>query len=311
MLASSQEEPHDRNFIRKHSQEQISEMKNTAAEELSETQLHRLATLRLFSSPPGTYGVGVGLALDASAWNDDKDLAEVYISWGGHAYGEGLQGQVAHDLFARQLSRLDIAYMKQGSEEYDILDCGCYAVAQGSMAIATRALAGKNTKLYWHEAGTDNEISDTAEQLQRSAQTRLLNRAWIEEMKKHGYQCAMAVGSRVNNLFKWSVTSHAVSKSFFDQVVNTYILNAENRAWLKQENPYALEEVTRRLLEAASRKLWEADADMLNAVQETALAVEGDMEERMGEVNEEFQGSRVEVLASDDVDKWKMNFRIK
>lgn len=310
VLAGSQDEPLERNFIRRHCREQIAEMKEKATEELSEAQMHRLATLRLFSSPPGTYGLGVGLALDASAWNEDKDLAEVYINWGGHAYGDGFQGQVAHDLFARQLSRLDVAYMKQAGEEYDILDCGCYAVSQGGMATATRALSGKKAKLYWHEAGTGSEISDTAEQLQRSAQTRLLNMRWIEEMKKHGYQGAMAVGSRVNNLFKWSATSHAVSKNIFDQVVSTYILNQENRTWLEQENPYALEEVTRRLLEASARELWQADADMLSAVQEAALAIEGDMEERMGEVTEEFQGSQVEVLAADDVDKWQLDYRL-
>lgn len=45
-----------------------------------------MKSLRVFSSAPGTYGLGVGLALDASAWQDARDLAEVFINWGGHAY---------------------------------------------------------------------------------------------------------------------------------------------------------------------------------------------------------------------------------
>ena len=217
---------------------------------------------------------------------------------------------VARDLLARQLGRLDIAYMKQASEEYDILDCSCYAVSQGSMATATRALSGGNAKLYWTEAGAGAELSDVKEQLIRSAQTRLLNRAWIKGMKNHGYQGAMAVSSRVNNLFKWSAVSHAVPKTLFDQLMTTYIQNKENHEWLSQENPYAMEEITRRLLEAASRGLWQADKEMLAAVRNAALEIEGEMEERMGEVGEEFQGSKVEALYADNVDKWRMEWRI-
>jgi cobaltochelatase CobN len=310
VLASGLDESFADNFIRKHTEEQMTELRSQTASDLSEAQIRRMATYRVFSSPPGTYGLGVGLALDASAWTTDKDLAEVYINWGGHAYGSGQEAVVARDLLAKQLGRLDIAYMKQTSEEYDILDCSCYAVSQGSMATATRALSGGNAKLYWTEAGAGAELSDTKEQLIHSAQTRLLNRAWINGMKKHGYQGAMAVSSRVNNLFKWSATSHAVPKTLFDQVVATYIQNQENNEWLTLENPYAMEEITRRLLEAASRGLWQADEEMLTAVQNAALAIEGEMEERMGDVREEFQGSKVDVLGVDDVDKWQMEWRI-
>lgn len=49
---------------------------------------------------------------------------------------------------------------------------------------------------------------------------------------------AMAVGGRK-------------PKPLLDAVVHTYILDEENRAWLRKENSYALEEITRRLLEAA------------------------------------------------------------
>lgn len=31
------------------------------------------------------------------------------------------------------------------------------------------------------------------------------------------------------------------------------------KEWFKKHNPYALEEITRRLLEAYERKLWKAD----------------------------------------------------
>lgn len=305
------DEPNERNFIKKHTDQHLAELRADTHNTLSSKEMQRLATFRVFSSAPGTYGTGVGLALDASAWTTDKELAEIYINWAGHGYGDAGVSTAARDTFARQLAGLDIAYMKQASEEYDILDTDSYSVGLGSMAAATRAQGKKQPRLYWSEAGGDRELTDVAEQLQRSLGTRLLNSAWIKSMKKHGYQGAMAVSNRVNNLYKWSATSHAVSKKMFDQIVATYILNEENRQWLVADNPYSMEEITRRLLEAASRNLWQADEDMLEAVQQAALEVEGDMEEVMGDVTEEFQGNKVEVLGADQVNTWQHEWSIK
>jgi cobaltochelatase CobN len=71
-----------------------------------------------------------------------------------------------------------------------------------------------------------------------------------------------------------------------------------------------LEEITRRLLEAASRGLWKPAPDLLAAVQSAALEIEGDMEESMGEVREEFQGSKVEVMTSTDVSTWDLGWKL-
>lgn len=319
VMISQLDEPDERNFIRKHTRRQIDQLRQETQKELSDAQVQRMATLRVFSSAPGTYGLGVGLALDASAWQEKKDLAEVYINWGGHAYGTDSDGapmaygMKAQQLLADQLARIDVAYMKQSSAEYDVLDCGCYAVFQGGMATAVQTAGRQSSKLYWAESthGGDIEVGDLSDAIQNSARSKLLNPAWIEHMRRHGYQGAQSAASRVNNLFKWSATSEQVPKRLFDDVVRTYILDEENHTWLRDINPYALEEMTRRLLEAASRNLWEADDNLLAAVQSAALEIEGDMEEVMGDVKEEFQGGKVEVLTAADVVKWDMGWRFE
>jgi cobaltochelatase CobN len=317
VMLSKLDEPEERNYILKHAREEMARLRQETREALSDTRIRRMATLRVFSSAPGTYGLGVGLALDASAWQDRKDLAEVYINWGGHAYtaDDGEQaayGQKAQQILADQLARVEVTFMKQASAEYDVLDCGCYAVSQGGMATAAAAVGGRQPKLYWADSSpsTEAEVGDLAEAIQISARAKLLNPAWIAHMRCHGYQGAQAASSRVNTLFKWSAVSGQVPKALFDAVVHTYILDEENRAWLRRDNPYALEEITRRLLEAASRDLWDADADLLAAAQSAALEIEGDMEETMGEVQEEFQGGKVDVLTVKDVEKWKMDWKI-
>lgn len=314
VMLSNLDEPEERNHVLKHAREQMARLRQETREALSDARIRRMVTLRVFSSAPGTYGLGVGLALDASAWQDRKDLAEIYINWGGHAYtADGgdqamAYGQKARQILADQLAWVEVTFMKQASAEYDVLDCGCYAVSQGGMATAASAVGGRQPKLYWADSSpaAEAEVGDLAEGIRTSARAKLLNPAWIAHMRRHSYQGAQAASSRVNTLFKWSATSGQVPKALFDAVGHTYILDEENRAWLRKETPYALEEITRRLREAASRDLWDADADLLAAVQSAALEIEGDMEETMGEVLEEFQGGKVDVLTARDVEKWKI-----
>jgi cobaltochelatase CobN len=299
-------EPEEMNFILKHNRERMAELREDLGDGLGEEKMFKLAGCRVFSSPPGSYGIGVGLTLDASAWDSEADLAQVYVNWGGYAYAGEEYGAEARKVYAGHLKNLDVAYMKQYSPEYDLVDCGCYASYQGGMAQAARTIGGRKTKLYWSSNTTSGEtlVDDFENGLKAALGAKLFNPAWLEEIKKHGYQGAAEVSGKVNNLFKWSATSKQVDKAVFDGVVERFLRDPETLAWLRQNNPYALEELTRRLLEAQSRGLWQADDDDLSMVQAAALSVEGDLEETMGEVTTEFQGSKVEVLTTKDVDKW-------
>lgn len=317
--AGELDEPVERNFIRKHTRERMAELRREVDQALSESDIKRLASFRVFSSPPGTAGTGVGLALDASAWESDNDLAETYINWAGYAYGSDrsgdftrVAGRQAHQIYAANLKTLDVSYMRQYSPEYDLVDCGCYTGFLGGMSVAAKAVSGRRARLYWADTNAEGDVSvrDLKDDIAASVRTKLFNGNWIEHQKDHGYKGAAGVSSRVNNLFKWSATTHEVEKWVFDKVVDTYIQDAENLVWLRQNNPYALEEITRRLMEAHSRGLWDADPDMLDAVQEIALAIEGDMEEAMGDVEADFQGAKVDVMTAKDVEKWQHGWKI-
>jgi cobaltochelatase CobN len=312
-LVGGLDEPEEENYILKHNRQRLNELKEESHKGLIDDKLKRLACCRIFSSPPGSYGIGVGLALDASAWQDEADLAEVYVNWGGYAYGGGEYGREARQAYAGHLANLDLTYMKQYSAEYDLVDCGCYASYQGGMAQAASAIGGKKTKLYWssNPVGGETRVDDFSTGLKAALGAKLFNPAWLSEMKKHGYQGAAEVSGKVNNLFKWSATSKEVDKEVFDGVVQRFLRDADTLAWLRQNNPHALEELTRRLLEAQSRGLWQAGSDDLGLVQTAALSVEGDLEESMGQVEEEFQGADVEVLTAGDVEKWRPGWTFK
>ena len=65
-----------------------------------------------------------------------------------------------------------------------------------------------------------------------------------------------------------------------------------------------MEEITRRLLEAESRGLWNANPEVLEALRETYIEMEGWLEEKMGDIEGAFQGGSVDVFSSEDVKEW-------
>lgn len=106
------EEPAQKNFVRKHTLEKLNGK--------SDKDSFRNATLRIFASKPGTYGSGVSLAIYASAWKDEKDLADVFEYWNGYAYGKEFFGKEAFGQLRSSLKSVDITYNKVVSDDHDL-----------------------------------------------------------------------------------------------------------------------------------------------------------------------------------------------
>lgn len=48
---------------------------------------------RIFGDAQGTYGAGVAALLESKNWETLDDIADVYVRWGGHAYGGKTKGK--------------------------------------------------------------------------------------------------------------------------------------------------------------------------------------------------------------------------
>ena len=91
----------------------------------------------------------------------------------------------------------------------------------------------------------------------------------------------------------------------FDEIAETFVLNPEMKAWFQKVNPWALEEIGRRLLEAQSRGVWKPAPELLERLKESYLDTEACLEETMGDVRGDFQGGAVDVVTADEVNVWK------
>jgi len=268
---------------------------------------------RIFASRPGTYGNGVNLAIYASAWKEEKDLTDVFMQWNSYAYGKDVFGEEASQAMAAQLSSVDLTFNKTVTDEYDLLGCCCYFGTYGGLTNAARELSGHEISTYYGDTRDreNAEIRTLAEELSRVVRTRLLNPKWIEGMKRHGYKGAGDIAKRVGRVYGWQATTDEVDDWIFDDIAKTFILDEENRKFFQENNPWAMEEMGRRLLEASQRGLWKADPDVLDALRSSYLEIEGWMEEKMGETQGDFQGGSIDVMPSEKASEHAMTWRKK
>ena len=266
------DEPQESNYLRAHA--------------LADQARHgdwRRATTRIFGSKPGAYGAGLLPLIDARNWRDDADLAEVYAVWGGYAYGRGLDGVDARPDMEGAFRRIAVAAKNIDTREHDIADSDDYFQYHGGMVAMVRSLTGRNPAAYIGDSAVPDapKTRTLAEETRRVFRSRVVNPRWISAMRRHGYKGAFELAATVDYLFGYDATAGVVPDWMYEQLAASYVFDEQTRSFMRQSNPWALRGITERLLEAASRGLWEApDAKTLDQLRQVYLDMEGDLESR-------------------------------
>ena len=270
-LVADLDEPDDQNFVRAHTREDLAAHGD-----------HRRATTRVFGSKPGSYGAGILQVVESGTWRDDRDLAEVYTAWGGFAYGRDLDGAPAADDMRANYRRIKVAAKNVDSAEHDIADSDDYFQYHGGMVATVRALTGADPRAYVGDSTSPDAVRTRtlAEETARVFRARVVNPRWIAAMQRHGYKGAFELAATVDYLFGFDATAGVVHDWMYEKLATEYVLDETNQEFLRRSNPWALRGIVERLHEAADRGLWaEPDAELLAAMQQVYLEVEGDLED--------------------------------
>ncbi len=241
----------------------------------------RRARTRIFGSKPGAYGAGLLPLIDSRQWRTDADLAEVYATWGGYAYGRGLDGAAARGDMEHAFRRIAVAAKNVDTREHDIADSDDYFQYHGGMVAMVRSLTGRGPAAYVGDSAVPHAVKtrSLAEETRRVFRSRVVNPRWITAMQRHGYKGAFELAATVDYLFGFDATAGVVEDWMYHQLAESYIFDSGVQQFLRQSNPWALRGMTERLLEAAERGLWaQPDPADLEALRAVYLDLEGDLE---------------------------------
>ena len=284
-------------------------IKKHVNEEMANGSSFEEATARLFSSMPGTYTSGVNLAILSGAWKDEKDLAEIYIATNGYAYGNKRKGMASHVQFAAGLEKVSLTFNKVMTDEHDLLGCCCYYSNQGGMTAAARHLSGKEVKAYFGDTRDSAAVSvrTLSDEISRITHSKLLNPVWIEGMKKHGYKGAADMMKKIVRVYGWAASTREVDDRIFDNIAEKYINDPGMLEFFRENNPFAAEEIIRRLLEAEHRGIWDADEDVLERLRNNYFEIESWMEELTGDGD--FQGGDINIVSPGEIEGFGANIQ--
>ncbi len=288
MVAALDEQPQS-NLIRRHVLADREKYRESGA---GEEEAWRLATLRVFGCPPGTYGAGVAELIESKQWQTQKDLAEAYILYSSHAYGQGVYGAQNPNLFRRLLSRMEVTVKNEDSREYDMMSCTDFYNYYGGLIAAAASVRGTMPFAFVGDSSDPRRVllRTTFEEAKHVLRSRLLNPKWLEGLKRHGYKGAGDVSKVMDIIIGWDATAEVMEDWMYERVAKRYALDPEMQRWFKEVNPYALQNILDKLLETIERGMWNADDDMRDRLREAYLEVEGGIEEAVDMAEPDSRG---------------------
>ncbi|MBP8646196.1 MAG: cobaltochelatase subunit CobN [Syntrophobacteraceae bacterium] len=266
------------NFVRRHV---LVDLEEYGTRGMREEEARRLATLRVFGCPPGTYGAGVAELVESRQWQSRDDLGEIYIRYSAHAYGQGSDGTARPGVFRRLLSRMDVTVKNEDSREYDMLSCTDFYNYYGGLISAVNTVRGAMPMALVGDGSDPRRVvlRTTGEEAKYVLRARLLNPKWLEGLKRHGYKGAGDISKVMDILLGWDATAEVMEDWMYERVADKYALDSQMQEWLKEVNPYALQNILDKLIETIERGMWNASDLMKERLRQAYLDVEGEIEE--------------------------------
>jgi magnesium chelatase subunit H len=268
------DEPAELNFVRR----------NVVAQVESDSCAFEEAATRVFSNAPGNYGANVNFMVTDSRWESDDALADLFVArkcfaYGTDARGRRIEGREASHAMRLALSRVEATYQNIDSFEIGITDVDHYFEYLGGVSKAVEKSADARPAIYLSDSlSREAKVRSLAETVRLETRAKTLNPKWYEGMLKHGYRGVAEIESRVTNTFGWSATADAVDDWVYTEVAETFVLDEQMLERLRTLNPHSARALVGRLLEAAGRGFWQAEAEVLERLREIFSELEDRIE---------------------------------
>jgi cobaltochelatase CobN len=285
------DEPIEQNFPRKH---WLAETAALVAEGLDAAVAARRASYRVFSSKAGAYGTGVMDLIENRSWRDARDIAEVVLAWGAWAYGSSAakgsapadgNGVEAADAFRRRVTTVELALHNRDNREQDLFDSSDHFEYHGGLVAAVSSLSGTQPHAYVGDSSDPSrpDVRTLRGEALRVFRSRVVNPKWLAGIQRHGYRGGVEMATTIDSLFGFAATADIITDWMFEAAAEKFAMG-DGREFLERTNPWALNAIAERLLEAEQRQLWSAKSETLESLRSVLIASEAAIEGRAEEL---------------------------
>jgi cobaltochelatase CobN len=233
----------------------------------------RMAGVRIFDEPPGTYDLNTStIVANSGSWDSDTGFANDYIRKMGHGYGNGFWGEDMEDAFRLALSGTQTVVHSSSTALYGALDNDDMFMYMGGLASAIRSLDGKNPETLITDTRDPSkpQMTGLGKFIGREFRSRYVNPTWIKGMQKEGYAGAAEMRAFVEYLWGWDATvPGTVDDAMWQETFATYVEDKDElgmKAFFESKSPFAYQDITARMLETIRKGYWNADSRTRNTL---------------------------------------------
>ena len=246
----------------------------------TKSEASALSMTRVFGPPAGMWGVGgfIGAVGRSSTWEDESQLADLYIRTMSNPYGEDIWGGKEVDLFKEVLDGTEaVLFSRSGNDNRGSGSVIFDHVFEffGGMGLAIRDISGKTPEMYIVNLRDPDEAKTEtlSEFLMRDVRSKYFNPKWIQGMMEHDYAGAREISSMLEDFWGLEVTlPDVVTESMWNEMYEVYITDKHDlglEKWFNENNPWAVQSITARMLEAVRKGYWDPSDEVKTVLAET------------------------------------------
>lgn len=232
-------------------------------------EAHDLSRARVFGPMPGAYSHALQeLIPNSGVWEDDQEIADVFIHHYSFAYGDKIWGKPLKSAYKSNLKDVKITMHTRSSNLYYMLDNDDMFAFLGGLSLAVKSQTGEYPEALVANMQNKKDVilEDLGKSIGKALRTRYLNPEWIKGMKKEGYAGARHMDKFVEHLWGFQVTTpYAVDKTHWEQIYEVYVddkYSLDLKEFFDKHNPWARQSICARMLEADRKGYWETPEEM-------------------------------------------------
>jgi cobalamin biosynthesis Mg chelatase CobN len=268
-LAATADEPHEYNYVKKHSDELIAQGIDPV-----------LARARCFGMGEDAFMGQVGMMLDTGRFTDYNDIGAAWMSDNSNAYlPEFTQTRIVpakavHQYIVERVEVIQqpLIQMASGGPVKEDM----FASFTSAFGAAKRAMGQEDTMIVVSDlTKREPKVRNFRNVVVNGVLTRFHSKAWRDRMLEHGYSGVMEFG----DIFKaMRSTEAALGNTITPELwKRTVEVTLEDWQRIADANPHKTRELGETLLDTRRRGMWE-DADLENALKAKLNELDSDVE---------------------------------
>ncbi len=240
---------------------------------LSPAEARALSVLRVFGGLNGNYGTGImGMVENGDTWDDEQQVADTYLNNMGAVYGQERWGEFHPGMFEAALQNTDTVLHPRSSNTWGALSLDHVYEFMGGISLAIKQTTGQEPSTYFSDLRNPTKpvVQDAKKAVWLETRTTTLNPKYIAAMQEEGPSAADAFAETFRNTYGWDVMqSSIIDEAIWDKYEEVYVQDKHGLdmpQFFRDQNPYALQEMTAVMLETHRKGHWNPSAQTLQRV---------------------------------------------